>query len=291
MKALLIAAVAYTVNVAYAQSLGDDSLPAWSEAPQEHRDRILAGVQLHIDNPDTTPEQAHVQWLAAMTSQGWTYGEVKDTEAKKHPCILPFAELPQAQRSKDSIFRAVVHALKDLPDHAAVGDGHVKAQAPRAEAAAVAAATPVAVAGQVAVQYIGRRPNWSDRVYDTGLAFSSDQVRILPEHIARLFLRHPDLFQKVEVHEPVVQAAAPAPAPAESKDDTAELMAKAKAEKVKKDEVQREIQEVYDQIDRMDKDGLIHLAATKYQQSLSKQAKVETLRAKVRGLVDQFGVV
>lgn len=287
MKALLIAAVAYAVNVAYAQSLGDDSLPAWSEAPQDHRDRILAGVQMHIDNPDTTPEQAHVQWLAAMTSQGWTHGEVKDVEAKKHPCILPFAELPQAQRSKDSIFRAVVHALKDLPDHAAVGDGQVKAQAPRAEAAAVAAATPVAIAGQVAVQYIGRRPNWSDRVYDTGLAFTSDQVRILPEHIARFFLRHPDLFKKVELPEPVVQAAAPA-APT---DDTAELMAKAKVQKAKKDDVQREIQEVYDQIDRMDKDGLIQMASTKYQQGLNKQAKVETLRAKVRGLVDQFGVV
>lgn len=286
MKSILIAAVAYAVNVAYAQSLGDDSLPAWSEAPQEHRDRILAGVQLHIDNPDTTPEQAHVQWLAAMTSQGWTYGEVKDVEAKKHPCILPFDELPQAQRSKDSIFRAVVHALKDLPDHAAAADAQVKAQAPRAEAAAAPAP---AVLGQVAVQYIGRRPSWSDRVYDTGLAFSSEQVRILPEHIARLFLRHPDLFKKAEVPEPVVEAAAPAPAA--PKDDTAALMAKAKAEKVKKGEVQREIQEVYDQIDRMDKDGLIHLAATKYQQPLSKQAKVETLRAKVRGMVDQFGVV
>lgn len=289
MKAILIAAVAYTVNAAYAQSLGDNSLPPWSEAPEEHRARILAGVQKHLDNPDTTPEEAHISWLAAMTAQGWTHGDVKDVEAKKHPCILPFSELPPEQRAKDHIFRAVVHALKGIADQEVAGAAHVKAQAP----APTRQAEPAADPGQVAVQYIGRRPNWSDRLYNTGLSFVADQVRNLPEHIANQLLRHPDIFARAKVVDPVAATPAPAPAAAKAvkKDDTEELLAKGKKDQAAKHDQQVEIQAVYDQIDRMDKDGLIQFASTRYQQPLSKQAKVETLRAKVRGFVDQFGVV
>ena len=284
MKAILIAAVAYAVNAAYALSLGDESLPVWSEAPQEHRDRMLAGVQMHIDNPDTTPEQAHAKWLESMTAQGWTYGEVKDVEAKKHPCILPFNELPQAQRSKDSIFRAVVHALKDLPDN--VGDVAV-----RADAAPSAVAAPVApiVGASLAIQYIGRRQEWSDRVYNTGLTFVANQARVLPEQIARQLLRHPDLFKVVDL--PAAASPAPAGEPAKPADDTADLLAQAKQQAGDKLNQQKLVQDLYDQVDRMDKDGLYDFAFNRYSQKLNKQAKVETLRAKVRGFIDQFGVV
>lgn len=281
MKSILIAAVAYAVNGAYAQSLGDNSLPPWSEAPQDHRDRILAGVQMHIDSPETTPEQAHAKWLATMTAQGWTYGEVKDVEAKKHPCILPFAELSQAQRSKDSIFRAVVHALKDLPDN--VGDVAVRADA--APPAVAAPAAPI-VGASLAIQYIGRRQEWSDRVYNTGLTFMKDQARVLPEQIARQLLRHPDLFKVVDLPSP-----APTAEPVKAADDTADLLAQAKQQAGDKLNQQKLVQDLYDQVDRMDKDGLYDFAFTRYSQKLNKQAKVETLRAKVRGFIDQFGVV
>lgn len=281
MKSILIAAVAYAVNAAYAQSLGDNSLPLWSEAPQDHRDRVLAGVQMHIDSPETTPEQAHVKWLETMTAQGWTYGEVKDVEAKKHPCILPFAELSQAQRSKDSIFRAVVHALKDLPDN--VGDVAVRADA--APPAVAAPAAPI-VGASLAIQYIGRRQEWSDRVYNTGLTFMKDQARVLPEQIARQLLRHPDLFKVVDLPSP-----APAAEPAKAADDTADLLAQAKQQVGDKLNQQKLVQDLYDQVDRMDKDGLYDFAFARYSQKLNKQAKVETLRAKVRGFIDQFGVV
>jgi hypothetical protein len=35
---------------------------------------------------------------------------VKDTELKKHPCIVPFDELPEKQRAKDYIFRQIIHS-------------------------------------------------------------------------------------------------------------------------------------------------------------------------------------
>jgi hypothetical protein len=41
---------------------------------------------------------------------GWKYGETKDPEAKTHPCIVPFEDLPAEQQFKDKLFRTIVHA-------------------------------------------------------------------------------------------------------------------------------------------------------------------------------------
>lgn len=49
---------------------------------------------------------------------GWTYGPVKDVEAKKHPNLVPYDELPPDQRAKDILFvntvRAAVLAFESL---------------------------------------------------------------------------------------------------------------------------------------------------------------------------------
>lgn len=106
-----IARVAHEVNRAYCQALGDDSQPAWECAPQWQRDSALLGVKLHIGNPDAGAQASHESWMAQKLAEGWEYGPTKDPEAKRHPCIVPFAALPVAQQAKDFIFRGVVHAL------------------------------------------------------------------------------------------------------------------------------------------------------------------------------------
>lgn len=107
-----IARVAHEVNRAYCQSLGDDSQLPWEAAPEWQKTSAINGVRHHIANPDTTPEQSHEAWLAEKHATGWKYGPVKDVEKKEHHCCLPYAELAQSDKSKDYIFRAVVHALK-----------------------------------------------------------------------------------------------------------------------------------------------------------------------------------
>lgn len=108
----VIARVAHEVNRAYCQSIGDNSQPSWEDAPDWQKTSAINGVKFHLENPDATPENSHENWLAEKTAAGWKYGEVKDPGAKTHPCFRPYAELPQEQRSKDYLFRAVVHALK-----------------------------------------------------------------------------------------------------------------------------------------------------------------------------------
>ena len=71
----------------------------------------MLGVELHTAG-DHGPEASHISWMAQKVAEGWVYGEVKDPEAKTHPCIVQFDQLPKEQQAKDFIFRAVVHALR-----------------------------------------------------------------------------------------------------------------------------------------------------------------------------------
>lgn len=107
----LIAHVAHEVNRAYCQSLGDDSQLPWEDAPQWQRDSAIAGVKLHRENPEAGPEASHQSWMAQKTADGWTYGPAKNPDAKQHPCMVPFADLPKEQQAKDYLFRAVVVTL------------------------------------------------------------------------------------------------------------------------------------------------------------------------------------
>jgi hypothetical protein len=38
---------------------------------------------------------------------GWVYGDEKNPEAKTHPCIVEYHQLPEFQKFKDEIFRAI----------------------------------------------------------------------------------------------------------------------------------------------------------------------------------------
>lgn len=140
--------------------------------------------------------------------------------------------------------------------------------------------------GLIPVKYIGRRPEWHDRVYGTGLYFTTEQTRNLPPEIARRLLRHADLFEKGEI-----PAAVEAAEPTNSTDDTDELLEQGKQAKEDEHTVQTQLQDLYDQVEQMGKDSLIEFASTKYRQNLNKRDSVATLRGQVRQFIDQFGAV
>ena len=110
-----IARVAHEVNRAYCQALGDNSQPAWEDAPQWQRDSAMLGVALHTENPDAGPQASHESWMAQKVAEGWVYGPEKKPDLKQHHCMVPFADLPVGQQAKDFIFRGVVHALAQPP--------------------------------------------------------------------------------------------------------------------------------------------------------------------------------
>jgi hypothetical protein len=110
MDPLYIAQVCHEANRAL-QLIAHDPAPspAWEHAPEWQRQSAVEGVlEAHAG---ATPEQLHESWCAFKTDDGWVYGEVKDSEAKTHPCLVPYAQLSIDQRQKDAVFHAIVAAL------------------------------------------------------------------------------------------------------------------------------------------------------------------------------------
>ena len=112
-----IAQVAHEMNKAFCESIGDHTQQEWVEAPDWQKESAIAGVKMHLDNPGATPGDSHASWLKQKEEDGWKYGPVKNSETKEHPCFVPYEELPVEQRSKDYIFRQVVHSLKKYLDN------------------------------------------------------------------------------------------------------------------------------------------------------------------------------
>ena len=90
---------------------GDQSQQGWTTAPQWQIDSCINGVEHALRHPDVTPEDMHSNWMAEKIADGWVYGEVKDVDAKTHPSIVPFDQLPEWQQKRDVLFLAIVRAL------------------------------------------------------------------------------------------------------------------------------------------------------------------------------------
>jgi len=106
-----IAAVCHEANRAWCWFNGDNSQLPWGQAPDWQIESAIDGVTHALDNPNAEPEDSHQNWWALKIAEGWTYGEVKDPEAKTHPCMVPYSGLPEFQRKKDALFLAIVRAL------------------------------------------------------------------------------------------------------------------------------------------------------------------------------------
>lgn len=293
MKTVAIAMMCHAINAAYCQSLGDDSQPTWDDAPDWQKQSIIAGVKMHIANPDTTPEQSHESWYKQKEAEGWAYGEVKDPEKKLHPCFLPYEELPQAQKAKDYLFRATVHLVKNLPDSedylalsAEVISLRQKAadQKNTAIATVATSTTTTTTSSGIAIQYIGNKSLFKDHLYNSALTFTTGQVRTVTSDLATNLLKHPE-FQ-LYVAESVGSTESE-----QAVDDTAQILTNAKIQQEKKDQEETVVLDEIDIVNQMTKDALIEYAYNKYQQKLNKQNSVATLRTQVAEFVHQFGVV
>lgn len=112
MNIIEVAKITHEANRAYCQTLGDRSQVPWEDAPQWQRDSAIKGVEFNLANPDAPASASHDSWLEEKRRDGWKYGEVKNPEAKEHPCFVPYEELPEAQKAKDYLFKGIVLALK-----------------------------------------------------------------------------------------------------------------------------------------------------------------------------------
>jgi hypothetical protein len=103
------AAAAHHVNKAWCEAHGDFSQPNWADASDDIKASAINGVEGVLRG--NTPQDSHRSWLDFKRADGWVYGKVKDLDAKTHPCMVPYIELPEMQKAKDLYFVSTVRAV------------------------------------------------------------------------------------------------------------------------------------------------------------------------------------
>ena len=46
-------------------------------------------------------KNVHEVWAQGRIDEGWTYGEERDDVNKKHPCLIPYEDLPKSEKEYD----------------------------------------------------------------------------------------------------------------------------------------------------------------------------------------------
>lgn len=266
-----IARAAHEINRAYCAALGDTTQPAWEDAPDWQKGSALAGVDMHLANPDATPEDSHASWLAQKLAEGWKYGPVKDVAKKEHPCCVPYEELPTEQKAKDYLFRRTVHLFAELQENVAL----------TVAVAAAEAGVPVVVAattreGYTRLEYVGHRASHTDNHAGSGLVFEPGEPQWVPDAIAKKLLKLPGVFAEAALVEGDTSAAA----------ITTEQVAASEAEK---DREEQQLEDARQTISMMTKAALESYAKTNFGVQLDRAAKIADMRAEVTRLFDQFG--
>ena len=113
MKPIQVAEICSEANRVYCIVLGDTPQPVWADAPKWHKESLFQGVLFHMRTPGAGPENSHKEWLKVKEADGWKYGKVKDVDKKEHPCMVPYYDLPNEQKVKDSLFLGIVNALRN----------------------------------------------------------------------------------------------------------------------------------------------------------------------------------
>ena len=137
------------------------------------------------------------------------------------------------------------------------------------------------------IKYIGRKPSYTDYVHGSKLTFEPGQVRLIPDDsLARKFLRQVDIFERGDQ----VQEQAPTTMTTEPpKDDTLSQLDAVQKEKDQANELDKQRNDLLDQIRTMDRSQLDILANDRWGQKLHSRLSLENARAKVLQFVDQYG--
>ena len=137
------------------------------------------------------------------------------------------------------------------------------------------------------IKYIGRKPSYTDFVHGSKLTFEPGQVRLIPDDsLARKFLRQVDIFERGD---PVQEQAPTTTTTEPPKDDTLTQLEAVQKEKDQANELDKQRNDLLDQIRVMDRSQLDILANDRWGQKLHSRLSLENARARVLQFVDQYG--
>lgn len=119
---------------AYCQVTGDrHPLPEWDGAAAWQRNIGHDMLDMILMSPQKiTPEIMHTFWCGFMWRDGWVFGHDKSAEAKTHPNLRRYENLPPEQKMKARLYCAIVEALRPAVEVSGDGrsDGGIAFQSP-----------------------------------------------------------------------------------------------------------------------------------------------------------------
>jgi hypothetical protein len=65
-----------------------------------------------LDLSEKLAENTHDVWAKHRIEDGWTYGPARDDANKRHPCLVPYDQLPDSEKEYDR--RMVTESLKAI---------------------------------------------------------------------------------------------------------------------------------------------------------------------------------
>src|SRR5437879_602124 len=54
-----------------------------------------------LDLVELLAENAHDIWAHRRINDGWSFGPARCDESRRHPCLVPYSELPDAEKAYD----------------------------------------------------------------------------------------------------------------------------------------------------------------------------------------------
>jgi ryanodine receptor 2 len=74
-------------------------LNTYSPQPLDTSDVLLPDTLITL--LERLAENTHDVWAAQRIKEGWEYGPMRDDANKKHPCLVPYADLPESEKEYD----------------------------------------------------------------------------------------------------------------------------------------------------------------------------------------------
>lgn len=80
----------------------------WREREAPFKSQFIDVIRRQCgDQRSSSPEELHGSWMQSYFSMGWRYGTTYSREDKVHPDLVPYSELGQLEKDKDSVFVAL----------------------------------------------------------------------------------------------------------------------------------------------------------------------------------------
>lgn len=98
---------------AWAMANGQPAIPDWADAPDWMKQSTRQSVENVMAHPHQTARDQHDQWLGQKQAAGWRHGDTKSETDRTHPMMVPFDDLPEFEKKKDDLVKAIVRALAE----------------------------------------------------------------------------------------------------------------------------------------------------------------------------------